>query len=137
MSSEIKKVTGGCLCGAVQYEITGPMRDIIMCHCVMCQKSSGHHFAATSAIDEDLQIKDTGTLKWFKSSDHAKRGFCSECGSSLFWKMSGLERTSILAGTLDEDLNLPVSTHYFVSEKKGYYKLDDGIQQYDTYPKNS
>ncbi len=137
MSLDNKKVSGGCLCGAVQYEVTGPMRDIIMCHCVMCQKSSGHHFAATAAANSDLQVFEEGALKWFKSSDHAERGFCSECGSSLFWKMLGLDRTSILVGTLDEDLNLPVSGHLFVAEKKSYYKLDEDIKQYDTYPKET
>lgn len=134
MSSDENRVTGSCLCGAVRYEVSGPLREIIMCHCVMCQKSSGHHFAATATENKNLQVFEEGALKWFKSSDHAERGFCNDCGSSLFWRMFSTNSTSILAGTLDGDVTLPVSGNYFVSTKKGYYKLEEGIAQYDTYP---
>jgi len=137
MSEDSKIKAGSCLCGAVKFEVAGPLREIIMCHCTMCQKSSGHHFAATAANTTDLHVSDNGSLKWFKSSEHAERGFCSNCGSSLFWRMHGRDTTSILMGSFDEDIKLPVSSHVFMGERKSYYTPDASIIGHDAYPKGS
>lgn len=39
---------GGCLCGEVRYRVTGPMRDIIGCHCSQCRRTTGHYLPATA-----------------------------------------------------------------------------------------
>ncbi|WP_376774815.1 GFA family protein [Mesorhizobium silamurunense] len=57
---------------------------IVACHCNQCLKASGHYVAATQAELKDVVIKGH-TLKWFQSSETAKLGFCSNCGSNLFW----------------------------------------------------
>ena len=137
MTDATKSKSGGCLCGAVRFDVTGPLRDIILCHCTMCQKTGGHHFAATAALTADLDIKPSGSLKWFKSSNHAKRGFCADCGSSLFWEMVGRDSTSIMAGSFDEDIDLPVTAQVFMADRKSYYTPDATIPAYDTYPKGS
>ena len=136
MNTDKVKKTGSCLCGDVSFDVTGPLRDIVMCHCTQCQKSSGHHYAATSAADKDLAIHDKGGLAWYKSSDYAERGFCRNCGSNLFWRMPSREQTSILMGSFDQDMALPVSQHYFVGSRKHYYTLEPGIPQHDTFPKD-
>jgi hypothetical protein len=53
---------GGCLCGAVRYEVRGPLRDVLVCHCVECRRWSGHLFAATAARREDVLSIATGSL---------------------------------------------------------------------------
>ncbi|MEH6403959.1 MAG: GFA family protein [Sneathiella sp.] len=135
MVSHNNNKTGSCLCGAVKFEVSGPLRDIIMCHCRQCQKASGHHAAATAAPKDSLQFSEKRGLRWHKSSDHAERGFCCECGSSLFWKMVGRDSLSIFVGCLDGDINLPVSRHVFVSDKKQYYEIGTETPQFLTYPK--
>ncbi len=137
MTDATKSKSGGCLCGAVRFDVTGPLRDIILCHCTMCQKAGGHHFAATAALTADLDIKHSGSLKWFKSSHYAHRGFCADCGSSLFWKMDERDSTSIMAGSFDEDIDLPVTSQVFMADRKSYYTPDATIPAYDTYPKGS
>lgn len=137
MNNDGLKKTGSCLCGDVTFDVIGPLRDIVMCHCTQCQKSSGHHFAATAADNEMLHIRDNGGLTWYKSSDHAERGFCNKCGCSLFWRMPSLEQTSILIGSFDEDLDIPISRHYFVADRKHYYTLEPDIPQFETYPKDA
>ena len=47
-------ITGGCLCGGVRYAVTGPLRDIIACHCEQCRRSSGHFVAATACRREQI-----------------------------------------------------------------------------------
>jgi len=127
---------GSCLCGAVTYEVSGPLRDIISCHCGQCQKSSGHYFAATSAAQDDFKLTEDRGLKWYNSSEWAERGFCQECGSSLFWRMKNGSHQSILAGSLDDSTDLKTTRHIFVADKKDYYEITDGLPQYDTFPED-
>ena len=125
---------GGCLCGAVRYEVDGPLRDIISCHCGQCQKSSGHYFAATAAAKENFHLTEDRGLKWYNSFEWGERGSCLECGSKLFWRLKDKSHLSILAGSLDGDTGLKTIRHIFVADKKDYYDIADGLPQYDTFP---
>jgi len=123
--------TGGCLCGAITYALSGPLRPVIYCHCQQCRKSSGHHVAATSVPRNAVRI--SGEITWFQSSALAKRGFCANCGSNLFWDGAG-ENLSIFAGTLDDSSGLSAKGHIYVADKGAYYDLSDGLpcaQGYD------
>ena len=132
MDSKLKK--GGCLCGAVTYEITGPLRNSMACHCVQCRKTSGHFVSASAALKTDLKVCDNGGLKWYQSSPNARRGFCCECGSSLFWDLEGRDLMGIMSGTLDGSTGIETSSHIFVAMKGDYYSLEDTLPKYDGYP---
>ncbi|WP_425093718.1 GFA family protein [Tropicimonas sp. S265A] len=119
-------VRGGCLCGAVRYAITGPLRPIVACHCTQCRKTSGHHVAATSAPRETVEID--GAVTWYASSQAARRGFCGICGSNLFWDGPGTH-ISIFAGTLDGDPGVQLAGHIFCQDKGAYYDISDGLPQ--------
>ena len=127
--------TGRCLCGAVRYEVRGPMRDVLICHCEACRRWHGHISAFTAARREHLVVDDERAVRWVDSpaSDaHARRGFCGECGSSLFWDAPGRETISIAVGTLDGDSELRVSGHIYVTQAAGYDDLpDDGLPRHD------
>jgi hypothetical protein len=64
--------TGSCLCGAVTFEVDGPLRPVIACHCVQCRKQTGNYMSATAARDSDLKLIEDRGLKWFRSSDTAR-----------------------------------------------------------------
>lgn len=115
---------GGCLCGAVSYQVHGPLRPVIACHCSQCRKTSGHHVAATAALRKDLTIH--GVVKWFASSDRASRGFCPTCGSNLFWDNGG-DRMSIFAGTLDDPSGVKLAAHIYCDDKGDYYEITDDL----------
>src|SRR5262245_55956310 len=91
MNKRKLRQSGRCLCGSVRFVIAGPLRPtVIACHCRNCRRFSGGLFTVTAARKEDLVITKKGSLKWFKSSKHNKRGFCGKCGSSLFgFQISG------------------------------------------------
>jgi len=125
--------TGSCECGAVRFRVNGPMRKVIACHCSQCRKTSGHYWAATSVARQDLTITRGDGLKWFLSSDHARRGFCVDCGASLFWQEDGSEMISIGAGTLDGKTGLVCEKHIFVADKGDYY----GIPDHRPHPEDS
>ena len=128
MSEEIH--TGSCLCGRIRLRISGPMRPVVACHCGQCRKQTGHYYAATNAPDEAIEIEGREHLKWFQSSDVAKRGFCAECGSALLWKHEKDDFTSILAGCLDMPTGLRLGKHIFVADKGDYYEIADGLPQF-------
>lgn len=122
---------GSCLCGAVRYTVDGPLRAVVACHCQQCRKQSGHFFAATDAADADLTIEEDGALRWYAASQDAMRGFCGTCGSSLFWKANGSDKTSILAGSMDGETGLMLDRHIFASDKGDYYELNDGLPVFE------
>lgn len=127
-------MTGRCLCGAVRYEVRGPVRDVLVCHCHECRRWHGHLSASTAARKDDLFVLEPRGLRWIDSpcsEARARRGFCGECGSSLFWDAPGRETVSISAGTLDGPTGLRVVSHWYVSQAGDYYELpDDGLPRH-------
>ena len=127
--------TGRCLCGAVSYEVTGELRDVLICHCEECRRWHGHFSACTAAGRGDLALLEDRGLRWIDSpsSDaRARRGFCCECGSSLFWDAPDRPTVSIAAGTLDGHTGLHVTAHWYVSQAGDYYELpSDGLPRHD------
>jgi hypothetical protein len=120
---------GGCLCGGVRYEIRGELRGVIACHCAQCRRTSGHYAAMTSAPSANIVIAAADSLRWYKSSNTAERGFCGRCGGNLFWKQAGRDAISITAGTLDVPTQLKIEEHIFVADKSDYYTIDDDAPQ--------
>ncbi len=129
MSKDSAVKTGSCLCGAVTYEISGPLEAVTACHCSQCRKMTGHFLASTAARHKDFRLVRHLGLKWYHASDAARRGFCRECGSTLFWEAHGEDRISIAAGTLDGATDLKTVAHIFVADKGDYYDLADGLPQ--------
>jgi hypothetical protein len=127
MSEEIHR--GSCLCGGVRYEVSGPLRNVIACHCTQCRKQTGHFLAATAAKLEHFRATKSDGLKWYASSASAERGFCGTCGSTLFWQGKGLDYVAIAAGTLDGDSGLRIEGHIFCADKGDYYQISEGDYQ--------
>lgn len=131
MDNETKLTTGGCLCGAVRYEVRGQLRDVINCHCSMCQRLHGNFGPHSKARKVNISVTNDAGLTWFRTSDIAKRGFCRECGSSLFWEPFDLDATGIIAGSIDGPTNLRTIGHIFVAEKPDFYDIDDDLPKFD------
>ncbi len=124
-------LTGRCLCGAVAFELLPPVRDVIVCHCRQCAQWTGYAVAATAVTSENFRLtQGEKSLKWYSASQHAERGFCSVCGSSLFWKPSDGSRISVLAGALDPPTGLKTAAHIFVADKSDYYDIKDDAPLY-------
>ncbi|MGO9954948.1 MAG: GFA family protein [Solirubrobacteraceae bacterium] len=124
-----RRSTGGCLCGAVRYQVNGPLRDVENCHCSRCRRTHGHFAAYTAAPTGALTIIEERGLRWYVA-DGRERGFCAECGASLFWRRAGSEQTSIAAGTLDAPTRLHTALHLFVDSRGDYYEITDELPQH-------
>ncbi|MEM1429552.1 MAG: GFA family protein [Pseudomonadota bacterium] len=119
-------VQGSCLCGEIRFSVRGPLRPVIACHCTQCRKTSGHHVAATSAARDAVTV--SGTPRWYRSSDSARRGFCPTCGTPLFWDGPG-RNLSIFAGCLDGATGLRLAGHIYCADKGDYYEIGDALPQ--------
>lgn len=114
------RATGGCLCAAVRYEVRGPLRDVLICHCQFCRRMSTHVGAYAACAPSDLKMISARKLRWYRSSPGARRGFCSKCGSALFWEPTPLTHISISAGSLDPPTGLKVKDHIFLAQNGDY-----------------
>jgi len=121
--------TGGCLCGGVRYEVDGPLRDVVECHCAMCRRTHGHVAAYTAAPKSRLRLTESRALAWYASSSVARRGFCRECGGSIFWERPAGELVSIAAGTLDAPTGLHTTLQIFVEDAGDYYTIRPDVPQ--------
>ena len=124
-----------CLCGGIQLRTLGYHRDIENCHCIQCMKTHGHYAAYTNVQEQNVRFSKKRTLKWFRSSKRAKRGFCRKCGASLFFKLIGSNNISIAAGMFNGPTKLKTKMNIFVKGKLDYYKLDNRLPKFKQYPK--
>jgi len=122
-------ITGGCACGGVRYEVHGPLRSVIACHCEQCRRTSGHFVAATACRRKFFTLTQDASLQWYSAKPGYRRGFCNLCGSSLFFEETDGERVSIAAGSLDAPQGLTIAAHIFTAEAGDYYAIDDSAAQ--------
>jgi hypothetical protein len=95
----------------------------------MCRRQSGHFVAGVGAKRADFRMTGEEKLTWYQSSSFARRGFCSACGSILFWD-DGSDRIGISMGSLDQPTGLRLARHIFVEDKADYYEIDDSLPKF-------
>jgi hypothetical protein len=123
-----RMITGGCACGAVQYEVTSKATPVSFCHCSKCRRWHGHVGAYTAADRSGFHLKEQRGLRWYQLSATVRRGFCGECGSSLLWDEDGESKMSICAGTLNSPTGLTANAHIYLGSKGDYYDVpEDGL----------
>ena len=126
--------TGSCLCGAVAFEVEGDLPAPDGCHCSKCRKHSGHFFVSTDVPRSSLTVHGENHVTWFQSSPKARRGFCSICGSSLFWDPVGRDWTGIATGAFDGATHTRLALHIYAADKGDYYEITDGLPTFEQVP---
>ena len=120
---------GSCLCGAVSFEVSIDLSQPDACHCSKCRKQTGHYLASTDVPRSALSIEGSENITWYKSSEKVQRGFCSKCGSTLFWDPIQRDWTAIAMGAFDGSTGVTLGKHIFVADKGDYYDIGDGLPQ--------
>ena len=121
--------TGSCLCGAITFEVTGDLPGPDACHCSMCRRQSGHVWASTDVPGEAVRIEGEDKVSWYHSSERVRRGFCSVCGSVLFWDPAGRPTIAIAMGAFDKPTGTRLAKHIFTADKGDYYDIADDLPQ--------
>ena len=131
MKKNINSKIATCLCGGVKIKIQGKLRHVINCHCKQCMKTHGNYAAYTACPEDNIIFINKKTLKWFESSKMAKRGFCSTCGASIFYKILKSKNISVAAGMFCNPTKLKTQSNIFTKNKLDYYKLDLKIPKFN------
>jgi hypothetical protein len=120
---------GSCLCGAVSFELSGPLAAPTACHCSQCRRQSGHYWASTEVQRAALTLRGGDAVRWYQASDQARRGFCATCGSFLFWDPLAQDRIAIAMGAFEQPTGARLERHIYVADKGDYYDIADGLPQ--------
>ena len=109
-----------CLCGSVTIRANYINPKITVCHCEMCRKWGGGPALALHCGTE-LDIKGREHIHVYNSSEWAERGFCSNCGTHLFYRSKDTGEYSIPAGFFSKLKGLEIEVQYFSDKRPDYY----------------
>ena len=133
--SESPEITGGCLCGRVRYRVTGPVLWSSHCHCHYCRAAHGAAFVTWFGVDEQEFGLEAGndSLRWYQSSVWSRRGFCSDCGTTLFFQSrQSPNEMHIALATADSDFSIKPSSHVFYDQHVSWLEINDDLPRIDS-----
>lgn len=123
------KLTGGCLCQSLRYEITGEIgSDTNYCHCRMCQRSAGSPVLVFTGVPEEKFKWTKGQPKRYQSSEAAFREFCPNCGCQLTFREG--KELDVTTATLDDPEPFKPSIHIYCSTQLSWVKFDDQLPRH-------
>jgi hypothetical protein len=130
-------LTGGCLCGAVRYELKADPLMCVTCHCKNCQRQAGSALSIIIGVPEDA-IDISGEYKTYNDTGDSgatvKRQFCGDCGSPLFSRVAHPPGVMFVkAGTLDDTSSLQPSFHCYTKSAQKWVELGD-VPGFETVP---
>jgi len=125
------RVQGACLCRALRFSLALPTKWVAHCHCTMCQRAHGAAFVTWAGFaTEALQLADGAEpmLQWHRSSPEAERGFCKQCGSSLFFRSENWPgEVHVARANLEGELDRMPQAHVFYDTHVPWFEVNDGL----------
>lgn len=121
MSDEFE-ANGQCLCGEVKIRAGKIDHHVGVCHCGMCRKWGGGPFFGVDC-GSDVAFNNSKSITIFGSSDWAERGFCSRCGTHLFYHLKPNDQYIMAAGLFEGTEDLVLDHQIFIEEKPDYYNF--------------
>lgn len=124
--------TGSCLCDGVQFQLTGPLEPIQICHCGQCRKAQGTAFVTNIPVAAAAfqLIAGEALLTRYASSPGKTRTFCSQCGSPVYSQRDAAPDTlRVRAGLIDGPLEVRLSSHAYTASKADWWVITDNLPQ--------
>jgi hypothetical protein len=138
--SERESMSGTCLCGAVQFQLDPPTDFLSICHCRSCRLSHGAPCVAWTSVPLARFRFTSGEerVRWYRSSEWIRWGFCGECGSHLLYRADSeghpdgpkLDRMYVSAACLEPPLDREVESHESYEEKLPWYPCADSLPRH-------
>lgn len=123
--------SGGCLCGAVRFEITGAPRWVAHCHCQSCRRHSGSPMTTFAGYRQN-RLRFTGQEpRVIESSPGVWRGFCSQCGSPLTYRSNRWpDEVHVYLGALNDPDGFPATFHVYCAEQVAWLEIHDDLPRF-------
>lgn len=132
MTADKPQVTGTCLCGEVAFSANLPSKWCAHCHCSMCRKEHGAGYVTWAGF-ESHQVKFTSgedRVCWYESSPGAERGFCRQCGSSIFFRSERWAgELHIALGSFDDTIDRQPQANVFFDRHVDWMPIDETLKQ--------
>lgn len=130
------ELAGGCHCGAIRYQVAGDPLTHALCHCSDCRRHAGAPMVGWTMYPEAALRVVRGVPKIYKSSPHAQRHFCGDCGTGLFYYnaevLPGL--VDIQSATYDSPDAVPARIHIQVAERIAWMEHAHELPQFQRFP---
>ena len=124
------ELQGHCLCGKVRVSIPELSEEITVCHCHMCQKFFGGLFLSLAGVlPQDVEINGEEQIQRYLSSEWAERGFCKQCGSSLFYHSLADDEYYFPAGLFAEIDQAKLTTEIFYDQKPAFFHFKEPTEK--------
>jgi hypothetical protein len=141
MKMAATELSGGCLCGAVRYRISGAPAFVGQCYCKDCQKATGTgHSTVLGVLEGNLSV--TGQPAVYTSvggsGGQVHRHFCPVCAGRLYTaaESSGPVRM-VQAGSLDDPNAVTPTVAIYVKDAIGWDRIDPSLTQFEHLPPRS
>ena len=130
---------GGCQCGAVRYEVTGPVLKVYVCHCDECRKQSASAFGISAFVPREALRLTHGTPRWWSRQTDSGRvldcAFCPDCGSRLWHQRAEMaDIVTVKAGSLDEPIDISDAVHIWTARKLPGVVIPTSARTYEHEP---
>jgi hypothetical protein len=123
--------SGGCLCGAVRYQLSGPVSNLCFCHCATCRRATGAPMVPWGTFAREAVRVTHGRLSEYRSSAQVWRGFCARCGTSLTYRHEARAgEIDVTLATLDDPTWLAPQMHVWVKDRLPWLAIGDRLPQH-------
>ena len=127
--------TGGCLCGAVRFELTGKLPPAVNCHCRFCRRAHGAPFVTIAWVQEAAFRFVAGEDRLVRHESPAGyRTFCASCGARLFSGVPDSGFLSLALASLDDPPTREPIMHVNVESKAPWYEIRDDLPHFPALP---
>ena len=129
-----KQASGSCLCGSVRFSAQLPSKWCAHCHCSLCRKAHGAGYVTWVGFEQEQVSITRGNdlLEWYESSPGAQRGFCRQCGSSLFFRSKQWPgELHIALACMDDEIDRKPAANVFFDRHIDWMPIDTSLKQLD------
>lgn len=129
-------LTGGCHCGAIRYTLSEPPLNHTLCHCTDCRRNTGAPMVGWAMYNMDALTIEHGEPSTYASSEHARRHFCIQCGTGLFYTNAAAipDRVDIQSATMDEPDRLPAQMQIQIADRISWMAEAHLLPTAERYP---
>ncbi len=142
MEETMNSKPGGCMCGAVRYEVSGEPFWVGYCHCESCRRHTGAPVVTFVGFKKDQVTFTKGDRQIYNSSPGVGRAFCGQCGTPLTWEgKSNLPERGVIfefyISTLDDPNAFIPTNHVWYPKKIAWFDVADDLPRYRGFDFNS